>query len=145
MRATILAALVLISCRSGDAQGPAKRSPTPEAREDVVRVDTVARGIETPWGLEFLPDGRMIVTERSGGVRIVTKDGRVGSPLAGTPAVQARGQGGMLDVALDPGFAQNRLVYLSFSEPGEGGAGTSVAKGRLAANDAALENVQVIY
>ena len=141
----VLAALAILSCRNGDAQGPAQRSPTPRSIEGVVVVDTVARDLTNPWGLEFLPDGRMIVTERPGQVRIISTDGRVGAPLGGVPAVQARNQGGMLDVALDPAFAQNRIVYLSFSEPGDGGAGTSVAKGRLAAGDAALENVQVIY
>src|SRR5687768_12706478 len=141
----VLLTLVLISCERGDAQGPAHASPQPGWNNDVVRAEPVAQGLSHPWGFEFLPDGRIIVTERDGNVRIVGRDGRPSAPLAGAPRVQARGQGGMLDVALDPNFAQNRIVYLSFSEPGEGGAGTSLARARLAAGDAALENVEVIY
>jgi len=136
-------AIALLGCQSAPAQGPAPRSPTPPAREDVVRVETVASGLAHPWGFAFLPDGPIIVTERSGGVRLIDRAGKVTSPLAGAPRVAASGQGGMLDVALDPGFAQNRTVYLSFSEPGDGGAGTAVARMQLGAN--ALENVQVIY
>ena len=125
-------------------EGPAQRSPTPGPTEGVIRTEVVAEGLEHPWALEFLPDGRMLVTERPGRLRIVTADGAISPPLGGVPEVAARSQGGLLDVALDPQFAQNRLVYLSFSEPGEGGeAGTSVARGRLGAGG--LEGVQVIY
>jgi glucose/arabinose dehydrogenase len=143
---TMLAAAVwLSSCGSpaADGQAQAPRSPTPEPTKGVVRVETVARGLEHPWALEFLPDGRMLVTERPGRLRIVDRSGRISEPLAGVPQVQASGQGGLLDVALDPGFAQNRVVYLSFAEPGEGGAGTAVARGRL--GDGRLEDVRVIY
>lgn len=109
-----------------------------------VTAETVARGLVHPWALEFLPDGRMLVTERLGQLRIVSVGGEVSPPLAGVPLVQALGQGGLLDVALDPAFASNRRVYLSFSEPGPGGnAGTAVARGRL--TDTALEDVSVIY
>jgi aldose sugar dehydrogenase len=134
----------VLACQNAPAQGPAQRSPTPRSNNDALIVETVARGLRNPWGLALLPDGRFLVTERPGSVRIVEKDGRVSAPLAGAPAVAARGQGGMLDVTLDPQFAQNRLIYLSFSEPGDGGtAGTSVARARL--GDAALEDVRVIY
>jgi glucose/arabinose dehydrogenase len=79
-----------------------------------VVVETVARGLQNPWGLAFLPDGRMLVTERPGRLRVVATNGQLSEPLGGTqPRVAARGQGGLLDVALDPNFAQNRLVYLS--------------------------------
>jgi glucose/arabinose dehydrogenase len=126
----------------GEAQAP--RSPTPAPVSAPVRVQTVAGGLEHPWGLAFLPDGRMLVTERPGRLRIVGKDGRPSAPLAGVPQVLARGQGGLLDVALDPRFADNRLVYLSYAEPGEGGtAGTAVARGRL--GEGRLEEVRVIY
>ena len=143
---TILAAAVwLSSCGSpaADGQAQAPRSPTPEPTKGVVRVETVARGLEHPWAVEFLPDGRMLVTERPGRLRTVDPSGRISEPIAGVPPVQASGQGGLLDVALDPGFAQNRVVYLSFAEPGEGGAGTAVARGRL--GDGRLEDVRVIY
>jgi aldose sugar dehydrogenase len=142
---SIAAAVAMVACTQSPAQqGPAPRSPTPRARDDVVRGETVARGLSNPWGLEFLPDGRILVTERPGRLRIVERDGRVGAPLAGVPAVQASSQGGLLDVALDPQFASNRLVYLSYAEPGAGGtAGTAVARGRLGATG--LEEVRVIY
>jgi len=134
----------LIACGSAPAQGPAQRSPTPPSTEGVVRAETVAQGLVHPWALAFLPDGRMLVTERPGRLRIVTLDGQVSEPLAGVPAVYARGQGGLLDVALDPRFAENRLVYLSYAEPGEGNlAGTAVARGRL--GEGRLEDVRVIY
>ena len=100
-----------------------------------VIVETLARNLENPWGLAFLPDNRMLVTERPGRLRIVDANGQLSQPIQGVPQVAARGQGGLLDVALDPDFAQNRLVYLSFAEDrGEGRAGTSVARGRLNAD-----------
>lgn len=108
-----------------------------------LRVVTVANGLEHPWGLAFLPDGRLLVTERPGRLRLVTPDGTLSAPLGGVPAVFARGQGGLLDVALDPQFADNRLVYFSYAESGTGGAGTAVARGRL--GNAQLEEVRVIF
>lgn len=140
---TTLLALGVLACQNAPAQGPAQRSPTPEPKRDALRVETVARGLEHPWALEFLPDGRIIVTERPGRVRIVSKDGQLSAPLAGVPRVAARGQGGLLDVALDPDFARNSVIYLSYSEPGEGGSGTAVARARLAASS--LEDVRVVY
>jgi glucose/arabinose dehydrogenase len=128
----------------GEVQAQAPRSPTPASQKGTLNVQTVARGLDHPWALEFLPDGRMVVTERSGRVRIVAPDGRISQPLAGIPKVLARGQGGLLDVALDPRFAENRLIYLSYSEPAEGNvAGTSVARGRL--GEDRLDDIQVIY
>lgn len=103
-----------------------------------VQVDNIISGLNHPWGLAFLPDGRMLVTERPGRLRIVSPDGTVSEALAGTPEVFARGQGGLLDVALDPDFANNQLVYLSFSEPGSGGtASTALGRGRLENNSIA--------
>lgn len=106
------------------------------------RVIDVARGLERPWGLAFLPDGRLLVTERPGRLRLVT-DGVLSAPLAGVPTVFARGQGGLLDVALSPTFERDHLVYLSFAEPGPGGASTAVARGRLGPRG--LEGTQVIW
>ncbi len=112
--------------------------------EAPVKVETFASGLEHPWGLEFLPDGRGLVTERPGRLRFVSQDGKLSPPLGGVPQVYAHGQGGLLDVCLDPKFSENRLVYLSYAEPGENGtAGTAVARGRLGENR--LENVRVIY
>ena len=121
----------------------APRSPTPASVKVAARVTEVARGLEHPWGMAFLPDGRMLVTERPGRLRLVDRAGQLSPPLAGVPEVYARGQGGLLDVALSPGFAQDRLVYVSFSEPWPGGAGTAVARGRL--GDLGLEGTQVIW
>jgi glucose/arabinose dehydrogenase len=123
--------------------GPAQRSPQPKPTHGVVTVETIASGLEHPWALAFLPDGRILVTERAGRLRMVAPSGRVSEPLDGVPKVQVGGQGGLLDVAIDPKFTENRLVYLSYAEPGEGGASTAVARGRL--GEAGLENVQVIY
>ncbi|MES2991179.1 MAG: PQQ-dependent sugar dehydrogenase [Pseudomonadota bacterium] len=107
---------------------------------------TVASGLRNPWSLAFLPEGRMLVTEKGGTMRIVSADGRVGEPLQGLPKVESGGQGGLLDVVLDPKFADNALVYWSFSEADpEGGRGTStaVARGRLDGN--ALRDVRVVF
>ena len=97
----------------------------------MLKIETVTDGLTHPWGLAFLPDGQMLVTERPGALRLVTKDGTKSKPLSGVPKVFAEGQGGLLDVAIDPDFKSNRLVYLSYSESGEGGAGTAVARGKL--------------
>lgn len=111
----------------------------------------LVRGLSHPWGLAFLPgfeqDGRMLVTERDGRLRIVSARGESGPPIAGLPPVEARGQGGLLDVVLDPRFAQNRWVYWSYSEPGAGGNSTAVARGRLDATglQGRLSEVQVIF
>ncbi len=92
----------------------------------------IAEGLEHPWAMGFLPDGRMLVTERSGQLRVVNQDGEVGAPIEGVPEVVARGQGGLLDVALAPDFAESGRIYLTFSEAGEGGQGTAVLSARLA-------------
>jgi aldose sugar dehydrogenase len=126
------------------AEAQAPRSPTPPSREGMLRVQTLARGLEHPWALAFLPDGRMLVTERPGRLRLVGTKGELSEPLEGVPHVLARGQGGLLDVKLDPRFTDNRLVYLSYAEPGEDGtAGTAVARGRL--TESRLEHMEVIY
>ena len=104
---------------------------------------TVAHGLVNPWGLAFLPDGRMLVTERPGRLRLVGADGRVSPPLAGLPAVDAGGQCGLLDVAVDPRFADNGRVWFTFAEPGEGGNTVALAAGRLGAQG--LSDVQVVF
>ena len=112
-------------------------------RAGPLEVESVTSGLVHPWGMAFLPDGRLLVTERPGRLRIVDKGGSLSEPLPGTPKVFAEGQGGLLDVALDPTFAENRLVYLSFAEAGPGGASTAVGRGRLA--DARIEGFEVIF
>jgi len=107
----------------------------------------VATGLEAPWGLAFLPDGKMLVTEKPGRLRVITAAGAISAPVAGVPTVDPRGQGGLLGLALDPQFAQNRMVYLSFSEPGEGGNNTAVARGVFVDDATAprLDKVEVIF
>jgi glucose/arabinose dehydrogenase len=132
--AALAAGLIVSAAPSRAAEGAAPAE---------VRLVTVASGLEHPWGLAFLPDGRFLVTERPGSLRIVGQDGRVGPPLSGVPKVDAVNQGGLLDVALDPGFAKNRLVYLSYTEARESGNGTTVARGVL--GETGLTNVKVIF
>lgn len=108
-----------------------------------LKVSTVASGLEFPWSLAFLPDGRMLVTERPGRLRIVGTDGSLSEPVKGVPAVHARGQGGLLDVAVDPQFAQNGLVYLSYAENLRNGAGTAVSSGRLEGGE--LKEVELLF
>lgn len=111
-----------------------------------VRLAVVTDRLAYPWAIDFLPDGRMIVTEKPGRLRIVTRTGRLSPPVSGVPAVDDGGQGGLLDVTLDPAFADNRLVYLSYTEPGPGGRNsTAVARGRLSAAGTALEGVTVVF
>jgi glucose/arabinose dehydrogenase len=121
----------------------APRSPTPKDRPLPGRLVDVARGLEHPWGLAFLPDGRMLVTERPGRLRIVAKNGELSPPLTGVPKVLARDQGGLLDIALSPSFARDRLVYFSFAEPGDAGGSTAVARARL--GERGLDGTQVIW
>ncbi len=144
MRRTVLP-LAILALMSWGAQHPAgAQQRFPSSAGELV-VETVASGLENPWSLAFLPDGRMLVTERPGRLRLVSPKGELSRPITGVPNVAARGQGGLLDVVLDPNFAQNRQIYLSFAEPRAGGSGTSVAKARLSANGAALEGTSVIF
>jgi glucose/arabinose dehydrogenase len=109
-------------------------------------VETVARGLDHPWALAFLPDGRMLVTERPGSMRIAGPDGQLSPPLAGVPKVMARGQGGLLDVALDRGHGQNHTIYFCFAEPANGGSRTALARARLVDEGAPrLDDVRVIF
>ena len=115
-----------------------------KTQEHTIRVVRVTEGLDHPWGLAFLPDGRMLVTERPGRLRIIDKDGKLDpQPVAGLPPIAASGQGGLLDVALHPRFAENGLVYFSYAAAGPGGIGTEVARGRLAGSR--LENVEPVF
>lgn len=110
-------------------------------------VVTVVEGLQNPWSVAFLPGGKMLITERPGRLRVLGTDGKLSEPVAGLPAVDARGQGGLLDVVLDPAFAKNQTIYWSYAEPREGGVNnTAVAKGTFV--DGApprVDGVQVIY
>ncbi|MFJ1336721.1 PQQ-dependent sugar dehydrogenase [Pseudomonas caricapapayae] len=119
-----------------------------KSEEGSVRVSTLAEGLQNPWALAFLPDGKgILVTERAGNLRIVSAEGKVGAPLGGVPEVWAKGQGGLLDVVLSPTFKQDRMVYLSYAEGGgeAGKAGTAVGRGRLSADNAKIEDFNVIF
>jgi glucose/arabinose dehydrogenase len=109
-------------------------------------VNVVATGLEKPWAVEPLPGGDFLVTEKPGRLRIVSRSGIIGEPIAGVPAVDPRGQGGLLDVALSPRFAADRTIFWSFTEPRDGGGnGTSVARGTLATDRKSLTDVRVIF
>ena len=132
--------LLLILALSPASQALDRTFDTQTGRMKAVRV---AGPLEHPWGLAFLPDGAILVSERPGRLRQVSPDGAMSDPLKGTPQVFAQGQGGLLDVALDPDFANSRLVYLSYAEPGEGGASTAVARGRL--EDGEIKDLTVVF
>ncbi len=132
---------------AGSAHAQQTKAPLPAARV-AVTVETVAKGLEHPWGLAFLPDGRMLVTERPGRLRVVSRDGTISPTVTGVPPVAVVGQGGLLDVALDPAFQSNQRIYLTFAEPRRAGtAGTAVARAKLVLEGAGarLEDVQVIF
>jgi glucose/arabinose dehydrogenase len=135
---------------NGEGQKPVFPGQTraPEQKLNVAfDVVTVTEGLVNPWGLAFLPDGKMLVTEKPGRLRVVSADGKqMSEPVAGLPAVDARGQGGLLDVAIDPSFQKNQLIYWSYAEPGEGVNNTAVARGKFVDGAAPkVENIQVIF
>ncbi len=149
---TVLLPFALAACQRHQAPTPASEphaavaaSRTYASEATAFTMTEVATGLQHPWSLAFLPDGDMLVTERPGRLRRIGRDGSVSKPIAGVPEVYAEGQAGLLDVALSPNFASDRLVYLAFAEPNLRGnlCGTAVARGRLAGER--LENVEVIY
>ena len=136
------AALALASCSPLALAQGANRTVSTSAGPAVI--EKLAGGLAHPWGMSRLPDGRLLVTERAGRLRVLNTDGTLSAPLAGTPPVVAIGQGGLLDVALDPDFAANRLVYLSFAEQGSGGGvSTAVGRGRLEGDR--IADFQVVF
>ncbi|HVJ03802.1 MAG TPA: PQQ-dependent sugar dehydrogenase [Sphingomonas sp.] len=122
-------------------------TPTPTPTPIASVQSTAVASFSWPWAMVFLPDGRMLVTEKPGTLRLVTQSGDKSAPLGGVPAVSYAEQGGLLDVALHPNFAANRLVYLSYAEPGTGGAGLAVARGTLVEDAAGprLGSVTVLW
>lgn len=124
----------------------AQKPPGPEPVQSPIQTRVLARGLANPWSVACLPDGRMLVTERAGRLRVVEADGKLSKPVAGLPPVLERGQGGLLGVVLAPDHARSGLIYWSFAESADGGAnGTSVARGRLDLAALALRDVQVIF
>ena len=139
-----VAAIQLIAICALAAFWPGQGAATEGAQLQAV---TVAAGLQHPWAVAFLPDGRFLVTERPGRLRVVNADGRLEPPVRGVPAVAAGGQGGLLDVVLDADFQRNRRLYVCFSEPApEGGAnGTALARATLAQDASALLDVKVVF
>ncbi len=141
----IAMALALDACAQ-PAQ-PAKAIPiaqTQATESGEMRIETIASGLAHPWAVALLPEGGYLVTERPGRLRRIASDGTLSAPIAGVPTVFAQGQGGLLDVVLDPQYASNKRIWLSFAEPGDGEtAGTAVATATLGAT--ALADVQVMY
>ncbi len=122
-------------------------APVLHAQAPAVTTELVARGLHNPWAVAFIGEGRMLVTERPGRMRVIGADGRVGEPLKGVPDVDAVGQGGLLDLVTDRDFARNRTVHFCYAEPGAMGMrnSTALASARLSADARSLENVKVIF
>ena len=147
------AALALAALAAGPSFGQTTKPAEPEEVESVntadagpVSVKQMATGLQHPWGMAFLPDGRLLVTERVGRLRVMSQDRELSEPVGGVPKVWAHGQGGLLDVALDPDFASNRLIYLSYSKPGEGNtATTALGRGRLSDDATAIDGFEELF
>ena len=143
IRLIAIAASVCLSASAVLAQAPA---PAPSAASPSVTAQTVATGLQHPWAVAFLPEGRFLVTERPGRLRVVDADGKLQPPVQGLPEVAAGGQGGLLDVVTDSDFARNRTLYFCYSEPGQGTTNsTALASARLSADRQRLENVKVLF
>ena len=110
-----------------------------------LNVQTVASGLVSPWALAFMPDGRMLVTEKPGRLRVVAANGKLSPPVKGVPEVWSSGQGGLLDIVLDRNFADNRMLYLCYAERAGSGGRTAVARGKLSADAGRLDDVKVIF
>lgn len=138
LAATFLQSLCLIA-----APVWAQPRDSVSSQAGTMMVTTLAKDLNHPWGMAVMPDGRLLVTERAGHLRILSAEQTLSAPIEGTPEVFVSGQGGLLDVALDPDFQTSGYIYLSFSEPGEGGASTALGRGRLQNNR--LADFQVIF
>ncbi|MFS8112675.1 PQQ-dependent sugar dehydrogenase [Rhizobium jaguaris] len=136
----VLAASALLIVNPAHAD-PVKTIDTQKVK---VKVETVASGLDHPWAVEVLPDGAYLVTERPGHLRII-RDGKVSAPIAGVPNVYAHGQGGLLDVALDPKFAGNRTIYFTASIAADGGSGTAVFRAVLSPDERRLTDMKRIF
>lgn len=117
----------------------------PLAQAQTVRAEVVASNLQNPWAVAFLPEGRFLVTERPGRLRVIEPNGELGEPVLGLPSMAAQGQGGLLDVLLDTDFVNNRTLYFCFSEPGQGGNSTALAKASLSPDRLRLEDLKVIF
>lgn len=139
LRSSLLSVLLLLAVAHVQAQ----TSITSPSSLGPMRVTTLIKNLSNPWGMTFLPDGRMLITERPGRLRIFS-NGKISPPVSGVPDVYANGQGGLLDVEIDPDFRKNQWIYLSYAESDSAGkAGTAVMRGKLTGNE--LRNTQVIF
>lgn len=118
---------------------------TPFAQAQTVRAEVVASNLQNPWALAFLPDGRFLVTERPGRLRVIEPNGEISAPVLGLPSLVAQGQGGLLDVLIDTDFVNNNTLYFCFSEPGQGGNSTALARARLSSDRLRLEELKIIF
>jgi glucose/arabinose dehydrogenase len=148
MRPTLLPAALLAAATALTATAAAAQERIATTADGIsLRTETLATGLSSPWAVEIMPDGALLVTERPGTMRIV-RDATLSAPVSGLPEIAAGGQGGLLDVALAPDFAETREIYFTFSEPGAGGTGTALAKGVLTGettNNPALEGTETIF
>ena len=117
----------------------------PLAQAQTVRAEVVASNLQNPWAVAFLPEGRFLVTERHGRLRVIEPNGDVGAPVFGLPSMAAQGQGGLLDVLLDTDFVNNNTLYFCLSEPGQGGNSTALARARLSSDRLRLEELKIIF
>ncbi len=140
----LLAVLGFLGCRADDVAS-APQSIRVDSSLGPLALETVAEGLVTPWSVAFLPDGRYLVTERPGRMRVIEADGRLSEPIAGLPKVHARGQGGLLDVALAPDFATSGIIYFSYAEPVDDKARTAVMRARLDLDGLRLESAERIF
>ena len=137
-------AIVGLSVLGGVAQ--AEENFTQASERGTVQVEYLLNDLRNPWGMAFLPDGQVLITERPGQLRLVAADFKTSADVDGVPEVYSRGQGGLLDIALSPGFAKDRWVYLAYAEVGENKlGGTAVGRGKLAADNRRLEGFEVIF
>ncbi len=135
-------AILAIAMSVAVASAAAAESKTLQSEKHAFRIVTLVQGLQHPWSLAFLPDGRMLVTERAGRLRIVSKDFNLDpKPIEGVPRVAAVGQGGMFDVVLHPKYAENGWIYLAYNGPGDGGHGTELLRARLGGHRLAQERV----
>jgi glucose/arabinose dehydrogenase len=143
MRIALCGRIATLCVTAAFATAAAEERRSVHSDSGLIAVETLASGLDHPWGMAFLPDGGLLVTERAGTLRMLGTDRQLSQPLGGVPKVVAKGQGGLLDVALDPQFSGNSLVYLSFSEPGDDGASTALGRGRLVGNT--IADFQVVF
>jgi len=143
---TAISYVLFLSCtdkKGIDVSQDSNQALSPENVPQKIRVDTIAKGFQSPWGMAFLPDGRVLITEKEGSIRVVADRKVQPEALQGVPKVYTNGQGGLLDIQLHPDYATNGWIYLSYAKPGNGGGSTTLARAKLQGN--ALTSFQEIF